>query len=95
MKIRRQHGQSLFDIAIQYCGDATAALEIALMNNISLTDDSFSELTIPASYNKRVVDYYRDNSLSPATSATKIIQIITHNREPIITHNRERIITHG
>ena len=65
-------GQSLLDIAIQCCGSAEAAYDIALLNNISITDDLAAgrELTIPASVNASVVTYYTQKGIRPATSLT-------------------------
>jgi hypothetical protein len=42
--------QTLLDIAIQYYGDVTCAIDIALHNNISLTSDltTGQELELPA-----------------------------------------------
>ena len=32
-------GQTLLDIAMQYCGDVSKAMEVALLNGLNLTDD--------------------------------------------------------
>ena len=66
--ITRQDRQTLFDIAVQHCGDAQAAFDIADMNDISLTDSETMVLEIPAVYNRRVVDYYHTNDIKPATA---------------------------
>lgn len=68
MTITRANGQTIFDIAIQYCGDAQAAFEIADMNDVSLTDSETMMLEVPPVYNRRVVEYYRVNGVKPATA---------------------------
>lgn len=65
-------GQSLIDVAIQCCGSAEAAYDIALLNNISITEDLTAglELTIPAAVNSSVVSYYTQKGIKPATALT-------------------------
>jgi hypothetical protein len=70
MEITAQNNQSLFDIALIVSGSAEAAFDIALENDISITDDlrpgHILQFTgTPA--NKRVVDYYAVNHIRPAT----------------------------
>ncbi len=65
-------GQSMFDIALMTCGIAEAAYDIAMANGVSITGTGnveINSLTVPESIekNKRVVEYYAINSLSPAT----------------------------
>jgi hypothetical protein len=67
MKIIRAGGQTLFDIALQYCGSAQAAYDIARLNDISLTDEQSGEIEVPAAINARLAKYFRDNGLCPAT----------------------------
>ena len=65
--------QTLFDIAIQYCGDREVAFQIADINNLSLTATLSVGLSleIPTANNQRVVSYYASNSISPATAAAE------------------------
>lgn len=37
--IKAGEGQTLIDIAMQYCGDAMRLFEIAELNNLDITDD--------------------------------------------------------
>ena len=62
-------GQTIFDVAIQHCGNANAAFQIAALNELSLTDDLTpgQSLQIPDVMNIAVVKYYKLNSLIPAT----------------------------
>jgi hypothetical protein len=70
VEIKVLNGQSLFDIAIQAAGSVEAAFDIALANGVSITDElqPGTILVIPAVVNKRVADYYRSNSIKPATT---------------------------
>jgi len=70
------NGQSLFDIAVQSCGSAEAAFEIAALNDLPITADlnAGQEITAPnpskggeLPRNAAVVNYYRTNGIVPAT----------------------------
>jgi len=65
-------GQSIWDIAIQYCGSADAAFSISRLNNISLTADltAGAELELPEVIDAAVVKYYTNNGIEPATGVT-------------------------
>lgn len=62
-------GQSLFDIAIQECGAVEAAFDLAVANNISMSNElaSSQSLTTAPVINKRVVEYFANKKLKPAT----------------------------
>ncbi len=64
-----EQGQSLRDVAIQYCGDVAAALDIAVINGISITQQlvAGSTLAIPSVVKKDIVNYLAVNNLIPAT----------------------------
>jgi len=64
--------QSLLDIAMQYCGDASAAFAIAVLNGISASDGLIvdSELLLPDVIDSDVVKYYINNDIQPATTVT-------------------------
>ena len=68
-------GQTLFDIAIQSCGSAEAAFELAVLNGISVTDDLVpgQELVMPDVVNKNISTYYANKSLTPATVSNEQI----------------------
>lgn len=61
--------QSIFDIAIQHCGAAEAAYDIALLNGISITDELpvNSLIQKPDVIDKTIVDFYLQNNIIPAT----------------------------
>ncbi|MCL2290818.1 MAG: hypothetical protein FWC34_09000 [Bacteroidetes bacterium] len=62
-------GQSIFDIALKTCGIAEAAYDIALASGVSITDNVEGDLLVvpEVEKNKRIVEYYAINSISPAT----------------------------
>jgi hypothetical protein len=74
MKITALSQQSLFDIAVQTTGGAETAFDLALANDISLTEDPLlkQELTPVASVNRGIVSYYAAYRLQPATWTTGI-----------------------
>ena len=67
-------GQSVLDIAVQCYGSAAAAFDIALANNISITDDLTAGhlLSLPDSeyYNKNIAEYFKNKGIYPATGVT-------------------------
>lgn len=67
--IKTETNQTLFDIALQWCGDCEAAARIALMNGLDITDtpQAGTVLMIPEVINRRVFKYYNDNRIKPAT----------------------------
>ena len=66
-------GQSLIDIAIQECGSAEAAIQIAVENGLSVTDDlaTGTILIVPEASNKAVAAYYAAHSIKPATQVAE------------------------
>ncbi|MOA43351.1 hypothetical protein D3C78_1654920 [compost metagenome] len=68
-----QQGQCLIDIAIQHCGDASAAFAIAALNGLSVTDDVLPgvDLLIPEILDKGMTDYFLKNGFVPATGSVK------------------------
>lgn len=62
--------QTLADIAIQHLGSIEGVYELATLNSLSVTDclHSGQEITLPPVINNRVVNYYRDSEIFPATS---------------------------
>jgi hypothetical protein len=69
-KITVQNRQTIFDIAIQYCGDRETAFQIAEINDISLTEDfpAGLSLSVPEPINARVGNHYFVNNIVPATA---------------------------
>lgn len=67
-KIVALPGQSIFDIALLYCGDATIAWSVAVLNNIPITTtiESKSELQVPIDRNN-IARIYEDEGTVFAT----------------------------
>ena len=67
-----KQNQTLFDIAIEHCGDAELAYQIAEINGFAITDDLPVETTLqlPNIANQKVVNYFDIDGLSPATAIT-------------------------
>lgn len=69
MTVKVLDGQSLFDIAMQYLGDSSAAIHMALLNGISITDTLTAGqlLVLPDVMDKDIVKYFKDKAINPAT----------------------------
>lgn len=70
--------QSIFDIAVQECGSAEAAFDIAVLNDINLSDDldTSIDLVMPAVVNQKVETYFKTNTIRPATAITLADNIV-------------------
>jgi LysM repeat protein len=72
--------QSLFDIAIQYCGTVESIFDIAMLNNISITaflDPGQKLLVSNQNYGyDEIVDHYIVNKIQPATGGITAAQIL-------------------
>ncbi len=66
-KITVQARQSIWDVAVQHCGSAEAAFDIAALNGELPTSpvSEGSTLKVPDPTNKRVVKYYTENNIVP------------------------------
>lgn len=73
-----QAGQTLLDIAIQYCGSSEALVSLAQLNGLSVTEIlvAGSELTLPEVIDKRVVRVFTLGGYVPASDgATESITL--------------------
>jgi len=72
MNVRVLDNQSQFDIAIQCLGSAEAAIQLAFLNDVSVTDDlkAGRELELTDVVNKQIANYYTTKGLHPATGIT-------------------------
>lgn len=81
MKITALHNQTLLDVAIRHCGTVEAVADIAILNNISITDDLVPGQLIslpPKDYgNQEVINYFSANKIDPATALTEEHTILT------------------
>jgi hypothetical protein len=76
------HNQSLFDTAIQYKGSALAAIQIAIKNGISLSDDLLVEKSIDHTevpvFSRSIIKNFERNGVIPSTGKTiNIATILT------------------
>lgn len=65
-----QNSQTLFDMALQCCGDMAAAYDIAVLNDIEVTSHPAVGVTleVPDPANRKVVRYYSQNEIKPSTA---------------------------
>ncbi len=74
--IKTGEGQTLLDIAMQYTGDVSRAVEIAHLNGLQLTDDleAGMELQVPeAAIDKQyIAEAFAENDLHPASGETEL-----------------------
>lgn len=68
MQITVRDRQSVTDIAMQYLGDPEGAIDIARLNNISVTTELQPGmlLTVPDPKNTQITNYYESEDVSPA-----------------------------
>jgi hypothetical protein len=99
--VSTQERQTLFDIALQFCGDANAAFEIAEENDVSLSAvlTAGTVLNVPEPADapaKKTVEYYALNSVSPATDDSSVpnnIAITSISGIELVTINSNELIT--
>lgn len=74
MKTSKQilFGQTLLDMAAQETGDAARAFELAVLNNMSLTDDLIAGATVLTpdadSKKRNIIQLFSDVSKAPASA---------------------------
>lgn len=70
-------GQNIFDVAVQHAGSVEAAFDLAITNDISLSDALTvgEELLGAGKVRADIVDYYARRVFNPATDETLIGEI--------------------
>lgn len=70
MTTQPNNRQNLIDVALEHCGTFEAAMQIALLNGISLTDDLEPGVSLqtPEVEKKRVVTNFQSLRHAPATA---------------------------
>lgn len=70
METKALDGQSLFDLAVQHCGSAQVAFEIAELNGMDITAQPTpgQSILLPEVVNKQIADYFAVKDLTPATT---------------------------
>jgi hypothetical protein len=75
MQITALNNQSLLDVAIRHCGTVEAVVDIAILNNISITNDlvpgQLIALPVKDYGNQEVINYFSANKKDPATALTE------------------------
>ncbi|WP_448529203.1 hypothetical protein [Raineya sp.] len=84
-----QYQQSLLDVALQECGDVSAVVDIARLNNISVTEDleAGQVLFLPEAVKPEVVRYYKQRGIVLATDIPRPNRSQTISFEPIPSLN--------
>ena len=69
MKTIAKERETIADIALKECGSVEAMFDIARLNGIALSDEpqTGQNITLPTIYERQVVRYYNENSISPAS----------------------------
>ena len=87
MKIIALHNQTLLDIAIRHCGSIDAVIDIAVLNNVSITDDLVPGqlLNLPTKdYGvQEVINFFELNQMEPATALTEEQKALTEGNSGI------------
>lgn len=87
MQITALHNQTLLDVAIRHCGTVQAVVDIAILNNISITDDLIPGqiILIPSKdYGfQEVVNFFALNKIDPATALTENDEALTEGNSGI------------
>lgn len=67
------HGQSIFDVSLQNCGTIEGVFELAVQNNLSITDNLVTGLILQINgvlTDDDILDYYKVKNIQPATGLT-------------------------
>lgn len=68
-----QYNQTILDIAIRYTGTWTTAFEIAMQNELCVSDDlaAGQELELPLTPANDIITYYANEGLYPSTAMSE------------------------
>lgn len=81
------NNQSLLDIAIRHCGTIEAITDIAILNNLSITNElSPGEIIKIPDYDygyQNVVNFFEDNKKEPATALSSADKLIIEGESGI------------
>lgn len=87
MQITVLNNQTLLDIAIRHCGTVEAVAYIAILNNISITQElipgQLIELPSKDYGNQEVINYFSANKIDPATALTEEHTALTEGNSGI------------
>lgn len=75
MEVKVRHKQSFFDIAIQENGNLLDIINMAILNEVSITNqlevNSEVQHTLATTASTEIVAYYKKNAIRPATVLTE------------------------
>lgn len=79
--------QSIIDMAIQHCGSAEAAFDLAALNGLSITDKLVpgQTLILPDVVNRNIVEYYAGKGIVPTTDLDQVVDIKTFDESHGLT----------
>lgn len=72
MQVTVLHNQSLLDVCLQHTGSIEGVFELAMNNNLSITDDiqvgKILNLPEGITTDKDILNYYKAKNIQPATA---------------------------
>ncbi|MDY3363316.1 hypothetical protein JSO61_009545 [Riemerella anatipestifer] len=78
MQIIVLHNQSLLDACLQHTGSIEGVFELAMANNLAITDDvqAGAVLQLPEDIKKDrdIFNYYAAKGIQPATAITEVVE---------------------
>ncbi|MBT0550254.1 hypothetical protein [Riemerella anatipestifer] len=78
MKVEVLKRQSLLDICLQHTGTIGGVFELAMANNMAITDDvqAGAVLQLPENIKKDrdIFNYYASKNIQPATAITEVVE---------------------
>ncbi|AZZ59145.1 hypothetical protein OKE68_04270 [Riemerella anatipestifer] len=78
MQIIVLHNQSLLDACLQHTGSIEGVFELAMANNLAITDDvqAGTVLQLPEGIktDRDILSYYTAKGIQPATAITEVVE---------------------
>ncbi|MDY3547365.1 hypothetical protein PG291_01955 [Riemerella anatipestifer] len=78
MQITALHNQTLLDVCLQHTGTIECVFELAMANDLSITDDvqAGAVLQLPEDIKKDrdIFNYYAAKGIQPATAITEVVE---------------------
>ncbi|MHA3046007.1 hypothetical protein JSO59_001360 [Riemerella anatipestifer] len=78
MQITALHNQTLLDVCLQHTGTIEGVFELAMANDLSITDDvqAGAVLQLPEGIktDRDIFNYYTSKNIQPATAITEVVE---------------------
>ena len=73
MEVKVKERQTMFDVALEYCGTFESAMQMALLNGVDLTEDipTNAVLELPSVDKPRIAANFQSLRHTPATAITQ------------------------